>query len=110
MPLAAHDDASILEAARELVDALRARGWMLATAESYPNQAFRYGDNAWAIQFHAELTRVMMQRWVVKGAHRFSLPGAQEGHHHLDGRMMFDAPLLDWLRGFLALIFDRCQP
>lgn len=34
MPLAAHDDASILEAARELVDALRARGWMLATAES----------------------------------------------------------------------------
>ncbi len=34
MPLAAHDDASILEAARELVDALRARGWRLATAES----------------------------------------------------------------------------
>jgi nicotinamide-nucleotide amidase len=33
MPLA-HDDAAILEGARALVDALRARGWMLATAES----------------------------------------------------------------------------
>jgi len=33
MPLA-HDDAAILERARTVVDALRARGWMLATAES----------------------------------------------------------------------------
>ena len=33
MPLA-YDDASNLERARSLVDALRARGWMLATAES----------------------------------------------------------------------------
>lgn len=34
MPVAAHDDASILAAARELCDTLRARGWRLATAES----------------------------------------------------------------------------
>jgi len=33
MPLA-YDDAANLERARSLVDALRARGWMLATAES----------------------------------------------------------------------------
>ena len=33
MPLA-HDDAAILAAARALCDALRVRGWMLATAES----------------------------------------------------------------------------
>ena len=52
---------------------------LLATGDTYPNQAFRYGDNAWGIQFHAELTRVMMQRWVVRGAHRFELPGAQQG-------------------------------
>lgn len=36
----------------------------------HPNQAFRYGDNAWGIQFHGELTRAMMQRWVVHGAQR----------------------------------------
>lgn len=39
----------------------------LASSETYPNQAFRYGQNAWGIQFHAELTRMMMQRWVVRG-------------------------------------------
>jgi GMP synthase (glutamine-hydrolysing) len=52
---------------------------LLATADVYPNQAFRYGDNAWAIQFHAELTLAMMHRWAVRGAHRFVLPGAQHG-------------------------------
>jgi GMP synthase (glutamine-hydrolysing) len=80
---------------------------LLATAESYPNQAFRYGHNAWGIQFHAELTRVMMHKWVVKGAHRFVLPGAQQGRDHLYGRMLWDVKLRAWLDGFLKLIFDR---
>jgi GMP synthase (glutamine-hydrolysing) len=80
---------------------------LLATAESYPNQAFRYGHNAWGIQFHAELTRVMMHKWVVKGAHRFVLPGAQQGRDHLHGRMLWDLKLKAWLDGFLKLIFDR---
>jgi GMP synthase (glutamine-hydrolysing) len=78
---------------------------LLATAERYPNQAFRYGDNAWGIQFHAELTRVMMQRWVVRGAHRFVLPGAQLGREHLEGRMLWDARLQAWLDEFLTLVF-----
>ena len=72
---------------------------LLATAETYPNQAFRYGDNAWGIQFHAELTRVMMQRWVVRGAHRFELPGAQPGRDHLGGRLIWDMHLKRWLDG-----------
>lgn len=78
---------------------------LLATADCYPNQAFRYGANAWAIQFHAELTRVMMQRWVVRGAHRFGLPGAQAGRAHLDGRMIWDMRLKLWLGEFLGRIF-----
>ncbi|MCV0394468.1 MAG: glutamine amidotransferase [Rhizobiaceae bacterium] len=78
---------------------------LLATAETYPNQAFRYGENAWGIQFHAELTRVMMQRWVVRGAHRFVLPGAQPGRDHLGGRMIWDMHLKRWLDEFLALVF-----
>lgn len=78
---------------------------LLATAEAYPNQAFRYGENAWAIQFHAELTRVMMHKWVVKGAHRFVLPGAQRGREHLEGRLLWDARLKAWLDDFLTLVF-----
>ncbi|MGI6856076.1 glutamine amidotransferase [Mesorhizobium sp. 1B3] len=79
---------------------------LLATSETYPNQAFRYGDNAWGIQFHAELTRVMMHRWVVRGAHRFELPGAQPGRDHLGGRMIWDMHLKRWLDEFLELVFE----
>jgi GMP synthase (glutamine-hydrolysing) len=78
---------------------------LLATAETYPNQAFRYGETAWGIQFHAELTRVMMQRWVVRGAHRFELPGAQQGRDHLGGRLIWDTHLKRWLIEFLQIVF-----
>ncbi|MGN7294936.1 glutamine amidotransferase [Rhizobium sp. SAFR-030] len=80
---------------------------LLAQGEAYPNQAIRYGDNAWGVQFHAELTRAMMQRWVVHGAHRFIMPNAQKGREHLEGRMIFDQPLKAWLSDFLDLVFDR---
>jgi GMP synthase (glutamine-hydrolysing) len=80
---------------------------LLATAETYPNQAFRYGENAWGIQFHAELTQMMMQRWVVHGEHRFELPGAQPGRDHLGGRLIWDMHLKRWLQEFLATIFGR---
>lgn len=82
---------------------------LLATADVYPNQAFRYGNNAWAIQFHAELTLTMMHRWAVRGAHRFVLPGAQQGQQHLQGRLVHDAALLDWLKQFLDRIFPSDQ-
>lgn len=80
---------------------------LLATGEHYENQAFRYGDNAWGIQFHGELTLAMMHRWVVHGAHRFELPGAQIGRAHLDGRLLHDAALRQWMMGFLDRIFHE---
>lgn len=80
---------------------------LLATAQDYPNQAFRYGENAWGVQFHAELTQIMMQRWVVRGAHRFELPGAQQGHAHLSGRLRHDALLRQWLAQLLERIFGK---
>jgi GMP synthase (glutamine-hydrolysing) len=80
---------------------------LLAEGDAYPNQAIRYGDNAWGVQFHAELTRAMMQRWVVHGAGHFALPNAQQGRDHLEGRMIFDAALKAWLSDFLDLVFLR---
>ncbi|MDQ0997353.1 GMP synthase (glutamine-hydrolyzing) [Phyllobacterium ifriqiyense] len=78
---------------------------LLATGNTYANQAFRYGKNAWGVQFHAELTRAMMQRWVVRGSERFSLCGAQQGRDHLEGRMIHDAVLKAWLQRFLGIVF-----
>ncbi len=93
--------------ARKLEEAKTATIDPSPTAEAYPNQAFRYGDNAWGIQFHGELTRMMMQRWVVHGAHRFELPGAQPGRDHLGGRLIWDMHLKRWLGEFLGVIFGR---
>ena len=84
---------------------LPAGATLLARGDTYENQAIRYGENAWGIQFHGELTRVMMHRWVVRGAHRFELPGAQIGAKHLEGRFLHDAPLRNWMSGMLDLVF-----
>ncbi|GAK71331.1 putative glutamine amidotransferase [Agrobacterium rubi TR3 = NBRC 13261] len=79
---------------------------LLATGDAYPNQAYRYGQNAWGLQFHAELTRAMMQSWVVRGAEKFGMPNAQVGSQHLEGRMLFDNALKAWLSQFLDLVFN----
>jgi GMP synthase (glutamine-hydrolysing) len=86
---------------------LPAGATLLARGETYENQAFRYGGKAWGLQFHCELTRIMMQRWVVHGAHRFDLPNAQSGHFHLEGRLLHDAALKAFMAGFLDMVFDE---
>lgn len=80
---------------------------LLAKGNAYRNQAFRYGENAWGIQFHPELTLSMMRRWVVKGAHRFSLPNAQQGPEHLNGRLLYDKALRAWFNSFLDIVFTE---
>ncbi len=82
---------------------LPADATLLATGDEYPNQAFRYGENAYAVQFHAELTTWMMNRWTTLGAYRFNLNGAQERHHHFRGRALYDGAVKQWLEDFLDL-------
>ena len=74
---------------------------LLATCETFANQAFRYDGSAYGLQFHPEVTRLMMHRWSVTGAHRFVLKGAQHGSEHLAGQILYDAPVRNWLSGFL---------
>lgn len=78
---------------------------LLATGQTFTTQAFRYGDNIWGIQFHAELTRVMMQRWVVHGANFLTNPNAQPPSQHLDGRFIYDQALKQWLMKLLNTLF-----
>ena len=75
----------------------------LAAGDTYPNQAFRYGDRTYGVQFHSELTLAMMCKWSVKGAERMSLPGAQNRRQHLDGRLIYDEPVKKWLDQFLDI-------
>jgi GMP synthase (glutamine-hydrolysing) len=40
------------------------------------HQAYRLGERAWGIQFHAEVTRHMLDRWLVEGAAELPDPAA----------------------------------
>lgn len=76
---------------------------LLASGEEYPNQAYRYGDNAYAVQFHSEVTTMMMHRWTTKAAHRFVLPGAQNRAEQIEARPQHDPAVRQWLADFLEL-------
>ncbi len=76
---------------------------LLAKGEVFENQAFRYGKNAYAVQFHSELTLAMMHRWTVKGAHRMEAPGAQNKEQQLSKRAVYDPAIKQWLCDFLDI-------
>jgi len=90
---------------REGIYDLPREAQILARSDNFPIQAFRFGEAAWGIQFHAELTQLMMQRWVVHGAVVFEDRGAQKGQEHLQGRLIYDKPLRQWLEQALGRIF-----
>ncbi len=74
----------------------------LATSPGhFPHQAFRYGDTAFAIQFHPEVTHKMMNRWLVKAEHRLTLPGARPRESHFHDRYVHDPSVDCWLDRFL---------
>jgi GMP synthase (glutamine-hydrolysing) len=39
-------------------------GKLIATSTSVPHQAFRYGENAYGLQFHLEVTEKMIREWM----------------------------------------------
>ena len=75
---------------------------LFATGDHFENQAYRFGSCAYGIQFHPEVTRLTMHRWVVKAAHRFTLPHAQGALDHLEANLVHDAAVKKWLSEFLS--------
>ncbi|WP_455476182.1 glutamine amidotransferase [Bartonella sp. B17] len=78
---------------------------LLATGHTYPIQAFRYGKNAWGLQFHAEFTRAMMRRLMARSAQKLTEKGAQPAFAHLKGRLIYDKALSQWFENALRYIF-----
>jgi len=70
---------------------------------SFPNQAFRYGDKAYGLQFHPEITIDMIHRWNLGGAHRLSAPGGQPKRAQVKGWELFNAGVRHWTLS----LFDR---
>ena len=68
----------------------------------FPHQAFVYGRNAVALQFHPEVTYQMMCRWTTRGHERLMRPGARPQQDHLHGWFQHDGAVSTWLKPFLA--------
>jgi GMP synthase (glutamine-hydrolysing) len=48
---------------------------LLATSDSVPHQVFRYAENAYGLQFHLEVTEVMVREWIDSCEEKLPLPG-----------------------------------
>jgi GMP synthase-like glutamine amidotransferase len=47
---------------------------LIATSSLVPHQAFRYGDNAYGLQFHLEVTQEMIREWMETYEEEFEGP------------------------------------
>jgi GMP synthase (glutamine-hydrolysing) len=76
---------------------------LLATGEHFEVQACRFGDAAYGLQFHPEVTYAMMCRWTTRALERaVEEPGSHPRHAHLEGWHMHDGAVAHWLKAFLA--------
>ncbi len=75
---------------------------LLATGSIFPHQAFRYGRQAYGLQFHPEITTTMVNHWTTEGADQLALPGAQGRPYHLSQHRLYSPGVESWLRQFLA--------
>jgi GMP synthase (glutamine-hydrolysing) len=74
---------------------------LLATGETFQNQAFRYDGNVYGLQFHPEVTRDILLDWLESGADRLALPGAQQSDRQLHAYREHHEPLGHWFDRFL---------
>ncbi len=74
---------------------------LLARGEHFENQAYRYGERVFGLQFHPEVTLEMKQIWTVKGAERLTMPGAQPAEDHIRLHDVHDPKFGAWTERFL---------
>ncbi len=77
---------------------------LLAENGVFVNQAFRYGETTYGVQFHPEVTRAIVERWTEKAAEDLLLPGAQPRDEQLTSFERYDAKVEQWSRRFLDTI------
>lgn len=64
--------------------------------DAFPNQAFGYGENAIALQFHPDVTKDMMQRWCSRGTKMLAMPGAMPPDEQLRQHPAHEPPFEVW--------------
>ncbi len=83
----------------------------LARSEAFENQAFRFGDNVYALQFHAEQTTESFRRWQNADWAAYGKPGAQTREEQNQLMARHDEAQAKWFYGFLdRFLGDAGEP
>lgn len=80
---------------------LPAGAQLLAQGDLFANQAFRYGERAFGLQFHPEITTELIELWTTRGAEQLALPGAQPRSLHVYQHRLYSKAVESWLVRFL---------
>lgn len=74
---------------------------LLVAGDAFPNQAFRFAEGIYGIQFHPEVTSEVMQRWTEAASHYLTMPNAHGREQQVEDCARYDAGMRDWLSSFL---------
>lgn len=77
---------------------------LLATGALFPHQAFRVGRAAYGLQFHPEMTRPIMERWIASEGGSKQLrerPEAQQAEAQRAAAFIHEAKVHAWFGRFL---------
>ena len=80
---------------------------LLAENDVFPQQAMRYGDKVFALQFHAEVTRTGFRRWQNSDWASYGKVGAQSREEQDALAAVHDGAQHTWFMKFLAALFGR---
>lgn len=85
--------------------ALPAGAVHLASSETFPNQAFRVGDQAYGLQFHAEQGPAGFRRWQERQDAPYGTPGAQDRGDQERLMQAHHPAQLAWFKSFVTKLF-----
>ena len=74
---------------------------LLATGAQFTNQAFRYRNNTYGIQFHPEVTRTVMQTWLESGSEMLHSKGVPSPERQLEDERKYGKYMQEWCRNLV---------
>lgn len=80
---------------------LAAGTMLLATGDSFENQAYSYGPAAAGVQFHPEITYALVNRWTTDTDYMAKYRDPQSRHAQLNGHLLHSRSVTAWLTEFL---------
>ena len=80
---------------------------LLAASEAYPTQAYSYGENTYALQFHPEVTPVGFRRWQDEDRAPWDAPGVQSREEQDALCAAHDPAQAEWIAGFIDRLMAR---